>query len=162
MKILFAFLILGVFLAPTVSALPECATVYNCLAFIMGVTDTPTTISSLTPTDFETALEGLTSIDMANFFASTATYCPFPSCPEGFVVNPSSVTQCKKTVASLIAPASPPQPAYLSLPGCLNDAAAGRGVFHTLTTGSTSFRIRNCMQPFNRAFKDCLSPRLFE
>ena len=142
----------------------DCRVVYECLEFLstgaltdnLGFTATNTLLArnSTYLDDLQASFASITNIDIENHLNQPGSPCPYPKCPEGYTVSPADPSQCKKTTSEL--KGNPNMPAYGNLTSCLTDPAAGRGVFNTITTGSTSFRIRNCMQPFNKAYKDCL------
>lgn len=169
MKFLLLALVCTSLFLGLVTAQPQpqatCSSVYNCLGFIISGQDTTSLgLTAGTTAAFETLLEGVTSVNLnTSLFSSVAATqailaksCPFPSCPEGYVVDPSNALNCKRSTSSLYQGSGANTTAYANLAQCLADNAAQKGVFATSTSGSYSFRIRNCMQPFNSAYKTCL------
>ncbi|MDP2435168.1 MAG: hypothetical protein Q8P67_05450 [archaeon] len=155
--LLFSALVAVCLLVPTnaqVTPVADCEDVFGCLTDLL----TGSYIPAADPMadwldDLVDSLNLVTSIDIVGNLASADT-CPFPKCPEGYTISPNQVDQCKRTTSELKGDNT--VNAYTSLEGCVTDTAVFRGVFGNSTYGTTSFRIRNCMQPFNKAYKDCL------
>lgn len=153
--LLFSALVAVCLLVPTtaqITPVEDCEDVFGCLTALLTGSYTP--VGGVTwLDDLVDSLNLVTLIDIAANLEN-ATSCPFPKCPEGYTISPNQVDQCKRTTSEL--KGNNTVDAYTSLQECVTDPAVFRGVFGNSTYGTTSFRIRNCMQPFNKAYKDCL------
>ena len=156
--LLFSALVAVCLLVPTyaqVTPVEDCEDVFGCLTALLTGNYTVAPDPPLTwLSELVDSLNLVTSIDIATNLGLAANYCPFPKCPEGYTISPNQVDQCKRTTSEL--KGNNTVDAYTSLQECVTDPAVFRGVFGNSTYGTTSFRIRNCMQPFNKAYKDCL------